>query len=426
MALGYHIQAAAGWYNQPMPFQLFLAAKYLKPTRSWMSAITVFSVLGVVLGVAIIIVVRAVMTGFGDMWREKILAFKPHITISSASGIIRDEAAVVEAVTNVPGVSAASPSVEARVLAEHGRRVSAPAVIGVSADDLPSLHPQIASGIVQGSLDLDEDSVLIGVDLAWQLGLSVGDTMLIYSPMNLVAKDEKFFPEEARVGGIFRMGQRDFDSGFIISSIGFARDLMGLTRGAYSVHVKTDAPLDTAAFRRTEEGVAELLGPSYIVRTWQEVDSDLFNALAVEKNMMMVLNLFTTIVAMFCVTVTLIVATVQKRSQIGLLRALGFSRSKVMGVFMVYGWILCMVGTALGVGLAYAVLFNLQNLVDLMAGFGVDVFPKSVYGLEQIPWRVLPSEVVAVAVAVVVFSTLSGLVPAWVAARKDPVETLRG
>lgn len=409
-----------------MPFPLFLAAKYLKPTRSWMSAITVFSVLGVVLGVAIIIVVRAVMTGFGDMWREKILAFKPHITISSTSGIIRDEAAVVEAVMAVPGVSAASPSVEARVLAEHDRRVSAPAVIGVSADDLPSLHPQIASGIVQGSLDLDEDSVLIGVDLAWQLGLSVGDTMLIYSPMNLVAKDEMFFPEEAKVGGVFRMGQRDFDSGYIISSIGFARDLMGLTRGAYSVHVKTDSPLDTAAFRRTEEGISNSLGPSYIARTWQEVDSDLFNALAVEKNMMMVLNLFTTIVAMFCVTVTLIVATVQKRSEIGLLRALGFSRAKVMGVFMVYGWILCMVGTALGVGLAYAVLFNLQNLVELMAGFGVDVFPKSVYGLEQIPWRVLPSEVVAVAVAVVVFSTLSGLVPACVAARKDPVEALRG
>ncbi len=164
----------------------------------------------------------------------------------------------------------------------------------------------------------------------------------------------------------------------------------------------------------------------YLVRTWREVDSDLFNALAVEKNMMMILNLFTTIVAMFCVTVTLIVATVQKRSEIGLLKALGFSSRQIMNTFLVYGWILCVSGTALGVAAAYAILHNLQNLVELLAKLGVDVFPKSVYGLDQIPWRVLPSEVAGVAVAVIVFSTLAGIVPAWIAARKDPVEALRG
>ena len=409
-----------------MSFPFFLAAKYLKPTRSWMSVITFFSVLGVVLGVAIIIIVRAVMTGFGDMWREKILAFKPHVTVTSMNGVIRDDAAVAELLRGIDGVVAVSPSVEARVLAEHDRRVNAPVVIGVSAEDLAALHPQIAENIVAGKLDIEEDNVLLGVDLAGPLGLRVGDKILIYSPMNLVAEDEMFFPEEAVVGGIFQMGQRDFDGGYIISSIGFARDLMGLTRGAYSIHLKTEAPLDAPRFNATVDEVGRRLGLSYLVRTWREVDSDLFNALAVEKNMMMILNLFTTIVAMFCVTVTLIVATVQKRSEIGLLKALGFSSGQIMNTFLVYGWILCVTGTALGVATAYAILHNLQNLVELLARLGVDVFPKSVYGLDQIPWRVLPSEVAGVAIAVVVFSTLAGIVPALIAARKDPVEALRG
>ena len=409
-----------------MSFPFFLAAKYLKPTRSWMSVITFFSVLGVVLGVAIIIIVRAVMTGFGDMWREKILAFKPHVTVTSMNGVIRDDAAVAELLRGIDGVVAVSPSVEARVLAEHDRRVNAPVVIGVSAEDLAALHPQIAENIVAGKLDIEEDNVLLGVDLAGQLGLRVGDKILIYSPMNLVAEDEMFFPEEAVVGGIFQMGQRDFDGGYIISSIGFARDLMGLTRGAYSIHLKTEAPLDAPRFNATVDEVGRRLGLSYLVRTWREVDSDLFNALAVEKNMMMILNLFTTIVAMFCVTVTLIVATVQKRSEIGLLKALGFSSGQIMNTFLVYGWILCVTGTALGVATAYAILHNLQNLVELLARLGGDVFPKSGYGLDQIPWRVLPSEVAGVAIAVVVFSTLAGIVPALIAARKDPVEALRG
>ena len=409
-----------------MSFPFFLAAKYLKPTRSWMSVITFFSVLGVVLGVAIIIIVRAVMTGFGDMWREKILAFKPHITITSMNGVIRDDAAMADLVGRIEGVTAVSPSVEARVLAEHDRRVNAPVVIGVSAEGLAALHPQIATNIVEGVLDLTEENVLIGIDMAVQLGVRVGDKILIYSPMNLVSGDEMFFPEEAVVRGVFQMGQRDFDGGYIISSIGFARDLMGLTRGAYSLHVKTEAPLDAPRFNATVKTIEKALGLSYLVRTWQEVDSDLFNALAVEKNMMMILNLFTTIVAMFCVTVTLIVATVQKRSEIGLLKALGFSSGKIMNTFLVYGWILCVTGTVLGVAAAYAILHNLQNIVELLARLGVDVFPKSVYGLDQIPWRVLPSEVIGVAVAVIVFSTLSGIVPALIAARKDPVEALRG
>lgn len=411
-----------------MAFPLFLANKYLKPKRSITSVVTILTVLGVVLGVAIVIIVRAVMTGFGDMWREKILAFKPHVTISSSSGgVIRDDIALAEAVRNVQGVTAVSPSVEARVLIESHHRVEAPVIIGVNADDLAALHPKLTENIVQGTAKgLDDDQVLVGVDLARGLGLRVGDKMRVYSPMNLVSGDEVFFPEEVSIGGIFQMGQGSYDSGFVITSIAFARDLMDLTGGAYSLHVKTDAPEDPARFQQTVHELRRLLFPVYDVRTWQEVDREIFNALAVEKNMMMILLLFVSVVAMFCITIALILITVQKTNEIGLLKALGFSPGQIMRTFVLYGWIQCFAGTVLGVGAAFLVLHNLQRMVDGLARLGVEVFPKSVYGLDQIPWRVESGEVAMVAVFVVALCTLASYIPAWLAARKDPVEALRG
>ena len=391
-----------------------------------MPVVTFLAILGVVLGVAIVIIVRAVMTGFGDMWREKILAFKPHVLIISHQGRIADDGYVSGVVSNVPGVSAVSSSIESRVLVEHRKRILAPVVIGVSMQNLSALHPNLASSLMEGSIDLEDDEVLIGSDFAWQLDLHLGDKFLVYSPMNLVAKDEFFFPEEVRVGGIFRLGQRDFDSNYVLTSLPFARDLMGWTSGASSIQVKTARPEDPEAFGKVVSALRAKLPPSFEVRTWQEVDREIFNALAVEKNMMVILLGFITIVAIFCVTITLIVIIIRKTNEIGLLKALGFSSRQVMGTFVLYGWIQCLVGTILGIGLAFLVLNQLQPLVDLLARCGVEVFPKSVYGLDRIPWRVLPGEVLQVAVSVIVFCTLASFIPALRAARKDPVEALRG
>jgi len=199
---------------------------------------------------------------------------------------------------------------------------------------------------------------------------------------------------------------------------------MGMKSGVYSVHLKTDHPQNMAEFARVVEDV-RALAPMYAVRTWQEVDSQLFNALAVEKNMMVILLMFITVVAIFCVTNTLIVLTVQKTDEIGLLKALGFSSRQVMGAFVLHGWIQCLIGTALGIGAALLILHNLQGLVALLARLGIEVFPKSIYGLAQIPWRVVPREVLDVAVSVIMFCTVASMLPAWRAARMDPVAALR-
>lgn len=408
-----------------MPFPLFLAVKYLKPKRSVTSVVTVISVLGVILGVAIVIIVRAVMTGFGDMWREKILAFKPHITVSAYDGIIQDDEALAVQAAEVDGVVAVSPSVEIRVLVERDRMVQAPVVVGIDPDRAAALHPELSSRIESGTFDLEGDNIILGTDLASQLNIRVGDTLLVYSPMNLVSRDEVYFPEELIVAGIFNMGQGHFDTGFVITSLGVARDLMGLTRGAYSLQVKTENPDDPRRFGEVVTALRRKLGPGYLVRTWHEVDRDLFSALAVEKNMMVILLMFITIVAIFCVTNTLIVITVRKTHEIGLLKALGFSSRQIMWAFVLLGWLQCLAGAVLGTGLAYAVLHNLQRMVDLLARFGLQVFPKSIYGLDEIPWRVLPSEVLQVCISVIIFCTLASIIPAWRAARMDPVDALR-
>ncbi|MBR0057287.1 MAG: ABC transporter permease [Kiritimatiellae bacterium] len=415
-----------------MPFPLFLATRYLKPNRSAAPAVTLLAVLGVVLGVAIVIVVRAVMTGFGDLWREKILAFKPHITITSTRGVIEDDAGVVAAALAVDGVEAASASVEMRVLAEHDRHVQAPAVIGIGPDDLAALHPDIAGALVAGDASaLAAGDALIGEDLAYALDATVGDAIIVHSPASLVSEDELYFPEEIRIGAIYRMGQAEFDGGYIIVPIGFARDLVGLARGgAYSVHLKTDAPQDPTRFTRIRDGVdaainAGAFPPPYAVRDWREIDSALFNAIAVEKNMMVILLMFITVVAIFCVTNTIIVVTIRKTREIGLLKALGFDSRRVMAAFVLYGTLQCVAGTALGVGLAFLVLHNLQGMVDGLSRFGVEVFPKSVYGLDHIPWRVIPGEVAQTVAMVIGFCCAASVIPAWRAASRRPAEALR-
>jgi len=373
--------------------------------------------------VAIVIIVLAVMTGFGDMWREKILAFRPHVTIYARQGVIERETELCRRLEAVPGVVMASPAIETRVLAEYRRRIVAPIVIGVDAERAVRVLQQ--TRLVDGKIDLSGDSVVIGIDMARSLGVMVGDRILLHSPMNLIHTNEVKFPEELEVRGIYEAGQRDFDGEYVITSLGVARDLMGMRQGAMTIHVKTAQPQNLKAFDACVAAIRSEVGWTYDVQTWQTVDRVLFSTLATEKNLMVFLLMFITIVAMFCVTVNLIVITVQKTDEIGLLKALGFSSRQVLWTFVLYGWIQCFIGTVLGVGFAYLVLHNLQNLVELLRRCGVPVFPKSIYGLDQIPWRVIPSEIGLVAAAVIVFCSLASFIPAWRAARMDPVQALR-
>ncbi len=408
-----------------MPFSLFLALKYLKPKRSVTSVITCVSVLGVLLGVAVVIIVRAVMTGFGDLWQEKILDFKPHVTLRSQGPgpVIRGEEALAEAIAAVPGVTAVSPEINTPVMLQWRGRIVTPVVLGVDPDRMGGVYRIGAPRA--GSFDLDGDSIVLGVDLARSLGVWVGDDVTVYSPKTLASRDEIFLPLKWRVTGIFSSGQRDYDAHFAICSLPNARDLMGLEDGVFTLNVKTAEPANAPVFEAVCARIAAV-APSCRVVDWREADREIFNALAVEKNMTALLLMLITVVALFCVMNTLLVLTVQKTSEVGLLKALGFSKPRIMGVFVVHGLVQITAGTVLGLAAAWAVLANLQNLVEKLAHFGVQVFPKAVYGLDEIPYRVVTADVVWVVVIVYAFGLLASLVPAFLAASKNPVEALKG
>ena len=406
-----------------MPFSLFLALKYLKPKRSVTSVITCVSVLGVLLGVAVVIIVRAVMTGFGDLWEEKILDFKPHVSLTPYGGgqVVQDEDRLARDLAALPGVVSVSPEIDTRIMLSFRGRVSAPIVLGVDPDRFRDAYRIGAPRA--GVYDLEGDSIILGVDLARSLGVWVGDDVTVYSPKTLAARDEIFLPLKWRVTGIFSSGQRDYDAGFCVCSLANARDLMGLEHGVFAIHVKTAAPGNAPVFDALCEQI-RARAPSCRVVTWREADRELFNALAVEKNMTALLLMLVTVVALFCVMNTLLVLTVQKTPEIGLLKALGFPRGKIMGAFVVRGLVQVTAGVLVGLGLAYAILRNLQNIVDQLAHFGVQVFPKAVYGLDAIPYRLVASDVVWVVVIVYVFGLLAALIPAFLAASKNPVEAL--
>ena len=408
-----------------MRFSLFLALKYLKPKRSVTSVITCVSVIGVLLGVAVVVIVRAVMTGFGDLWQEKILDFKPHVTLRSQGlgPVIRGEETLAKQISEIPGVTAVSPEINTPVMLQFRGRIATPVVLGVDPDRIGGAYNIGAPRA--GSYDLEGDSIVLGIDLARSLGVWVGDDVTVYSPKTLASRDEIFLPLKWRVTGIFSSGQRDYDAHFAICSLPNARDLMGLEDGVFAVHVKTSAPADAPALDAICARIADI-APACRVETWRQTDRQIFNALAVEKNMTAFLLMLITVVALFCVMNTLLVLTVQKTSEIGLLKALGFSKLKIMGAFMVHGLVQVTTGTVLGLGVSYVVLRNLQNIVDLLARFGVQVFPKAVYGLDAIPYRLVAADVVWVVVIVYVFGLLASLIPAFLAASKNPVEALKG
>lgn len=404
------------------PFSLFLALKYLKPQRSFVSVVTLISIMGVVLGVAVMIVVLSIMTGFDDMWFKKIIGFNSHLTVMSRSSVIENQDEIVRAIGEVKGVTHATPHVQTIVLMRNGERMSAPMILGLPTD-ASEFSNEIPKHLVEGAFDISDDKIVLGSDLAASLDVGVGDTVLVYSPKSVVHKDEVYLPEELVVSGIFELGMWEFDSRFGLSSIELARDLYGIESGALGIRVMTDDPLRAPEYKKS---IVEHLGSHFYAYTWMDMNRSLFDALRVEKGVMFLILLPITVVAIFSIVSIVIVVAVQKTSEIGLLKAIGFSRGQIMGVFIWYGLIQCIIGTVTGILSGLLFLHYRTEIVHwLSQTLGVDLFPKSIYQLAEIPSRTAPGDVAIICVAVVALCTLASMIPAARSAKLNPVEALR-
>ncbi|MGH7972824.1 MAG: FtsX-like permease family protein [Limisphaerales bacterium] len=418
-----------------LPFELLLALRYLRPKRTFVSVITLISVLGVTLGVAVLIIVISVMSGFDHDLREKILGFNPQIRVLPYKGTMRDYPALTRLVSSNQNVKAVAPYVWGRVMVEtepgNGQaQFDAPVLRGID----PKLEPKItslASNIVDGEFNVSNQGLLIGVEFARNMDLKVGDRVAIYSPHELRKMKENqgkegatvSLPPDYEVRGIFDVGYYEYNAEVIMTSLQDAQELYVLDHTVHGLLVVLNDPYEATAVAKQLE---RALGPQYQVTTWMEENSNILGALIVEKNVMFYLLFFIMIVAALCILSALITFVVQKTREIGMLKALGATDFQVSGLFLSQSGFVGAVGVAAGFGLGRLLLAYRNEFLDFMNRMtGFELFPASIYGFNRLPALIVPRDILLICGSALLICLLGGIIPAWRAGRLKPVEALR-
>lgn len=439
-------------------FSLFLALRYLVPRRAFLAIISVISVLGVTLGIAVLIVVTSVMTGFDREMKEKIVGFDAHLFISQENDVMDGWRELLPVVRDTPGVTAAAPFIVGPVVMEFQNKRAVPKIRGVDSKleaqvtDIasPGMYherPGRETGRAGGKFDLDSgDNCVIGAELAKSLGASVGDQVTLYSPGNFNemmsrlndlekngAKKEDIaelrqaiLPKTVTVTGIFSSGRFLYDSEIVFVPLYLGQELYGL---GDAIHGLTAKAADPYTADRVKDAVVARLpvgGPMFNVQTWMEQNAQLFTTVRVERITMFIILMFLIVVAAFCVMVTLITVTMLKTRDIGIMKALGADTGQVARVFLAQGIVVAFFGVLSGIGIGLGILAVRNPFKDWLAStLGIELFPAKIYGLDKIPAHTVPGDVAIICVCAFAICALAALLPAWVAARMDPVRALR-
>lgn len=404
-----------------LPFTLFLALRYMRSKRAFVSATTIISIIGIVLGVAILLIVRSVMNGFDDMWREKILSFNAHITISNPS-LISDPDSLIADVRKIPGVKGAAPFVQGLVFLQRDNRVYTPVLRGIDPRYERDVS-EVEHYMKAGKFSVGDGEMLVGSDLARQMFAHIDDKILVYSPQRFTKPDEVYLPEELTVSGIFDLGMWDFDIGYVLTSIEKARSLFQIEDGVQGIQVMTDDPMKVEV---VAERLREKLPGALHITTWKEQNRTLFAQLEVENNLMLLLLAFILVVACFAIASTLITLTFRKTREIGLLKAVGVSSPQVLLVFVWQGLISGVIGCLAGLALGRLVLhYRNEILHGLRTALNFDILPKELYHLAELPSTTTWDDVILISTIAIVMSSVAALIPAGRAASIDPVKALR-
>lgn len=408
-----------------MPWPIYLAFKQLFPTGR-VSFFTLISVLGVGLGVALMLVSTSVMGGFGHQIQRMIIDTQGEIQIRGSAPIgAPTSGAVAAALAKVPEVTAFAPYAAGVVMLEYSNRPAFPAIQGFDYERMKAVIP-LDRYIVAGSLaDLDDDSVILSSILAGTLGVRVGDTVSLYTPLMLerIRNNEVLLPRDVRVAGIFQIGHQQLDSSTVLCSLRLMQDLYGLNKlvHGYNVRLEPGADPDAVAAK-----LNAALPPGTRALTWFESNADFQAVLSFERNMIFFLLTFIVVVAAFSITSSLLVTVVRKTREIGLLGAMGGKARDVALCFCAQGLVIGTGGTVAGLALGFTLLHFRNDLVQLIARFtmGQETFVKF-YQFSSLPAHTAAKDVVIIVVFSLLASTLAGLIPAWRAARLKPVEALR-
>jgi lipoprotein-releasing system permease protein len=409
-----------------MPWYLYLALKQLFPTGRRFPFFTVISILGVALGVALLVISISVMGGFGHEIRRMIVDTQGEVQVK-ARGFIQDPAALQAVIEKVPGVVATTAYAEGVAMLEHDRKPAFPVMQGIDLDRVNDVIP-LRRFVRLGSLDnLDDDSVILSSQLAIAIGARLGSKVEVYSPLLLekMKHDEVMLPRELTVAGIFEIGHQQLDSSVVIVTLRTMQDLYGLGRGVHGINVKIAGGEDPD---RVASRINAVLPPAANAeaRSWIDANQDFLFVLQLEKNMIFFLLTFIIIVAAFSVTSSLLIAVVRKTREIGLLGALGGKPRHVAACFCFQGFIIGLGGTVAGLALGFTLLHFRNDMIRVFTQLtGSEEVLTRFYQFSRLPAYTAPGDIALIIVSSIVISTLAGLLPAWRAARLNPVEALR-
>ena len=410
-------------------YEWIIGTRHLRSThrRGFVSFVALMSVLGLMLGVATLIVVLSVMNGFESELRTRILSVTSHATLMGLHGSLQDWRAIQVFAARQPGVTAAVPYIESEALLTNGKRVTGSMVRGVLPEEerkATGLAQHLKAGSLQ-DLQAGAYNIILGVALARALDVDVGGTVIVMAPegtatpTGVVPRMRRF-----RVTGLFESGMFEFDNGLALVHMSDAAKLYQLGDAVTGIRMALADPLRAPSAVR--ELALSLGGEGFYVSDWTRKHANFFRSIEITKSMMFVILLMIVAVAAFNIVATLVMIVKEKQTDIAILRTLGAGPPNVLTLFAIQGVMIGLAGTALGAGLGVLISHNLESIVrSLERLLGTHFLDASVYYMSDLPAYVEGSDVLQVCSVAFLLCALATLYPAWRASRTAPAEALR-
>ncbi len=414
-----------------MAYEWFVSLRYLRAKRkqTFISVISFFSIAGVTLGVAALILVLAVMTGFTDGVRQQILGNVPHVLIQKFGEGIEDYQRLVEVAEQSPHVVSATPFVSKEAMLLSRGNVAAVSVKGISAQ-----HKVFGQALLTAEdrpirelfydAEAERPGIIIGIDTATSIGVAVGDLINVIPPMftitpfGMIPKMKPF-----RVVGIFEKQSSLVDSFYAYIPLRVAQSFLDLEGVVSGVELEVDN-FDRAP--QVAGALSEEFQFPYVIRPWQSIYGSFLSALKLEKLGLFIVLAIIVLVAAFNIATTLIMVVMEKNRDIAILRAMGANARSIMKIFVLEGFIIGTLGTLLGTALGVFLAHYADALIKFLERtFEIRIFDQAVYGMERFPAEIVTTDVIAVMVMAMAISLLATIYPAWRASRMDPAEALR-
>ncbi|HLI14064.1 MAG TPA: lipoprotein-releasing ABC transporter permease subunit [Alphaproteobacteria bacterium] len=409
------------------PFERMVAMRYLRARRQegFISVIAWFSLIGIFLGVAALIITLAIFNGFREQLIERILGLNGHIEVIGAGRPLTNFDALAARLRTIPEVVSVIPEVEGQAMVTAHSAVAGALVRGIRPQDLKSLS-QVSGRLVAGSLDrFEDDAVVIGYRLAARLGVNIGGEITLITPEGAVTAFGTIPRMKSyHVVGIFNVGMSEYDSTFIYMPLDDAQLYFRLPNAVSELSLRLDDPeraqIMTGVIRQAtaSDGVQ--------VIPWQQVNASYFNFVALQRNLYTIVVTLIIVVAAFNIISGLIMLVKDKGRGIAILRTMGATRGMIMRIFFLGGMSIGLVGTALGLAFALWFCLNIEAIHQFLERVtGQNLFPAEFFYLTQLPAKLDPGEVIEVVAMSLGLSFLASIYPSWRAARLDPVEALR-